>query len=59
MDSKDFESQTRDQLEQVLNQLQAANLLIAQLETQIANAGQTVRELSQLIETFNNQQGEP
>ncbi|MBW4581728.1 MAG: hypothetical protein KME42_19330 [Tildeniella nuda ZEHNDER 1965/U140] len=56
MTLEEFESQTREELEQTLNQLQAATLLIAELTTQISQTGRTVQVLSQHIETFVIQQ---
>lgn len=56
MTLEEFESQTRDELEQTLNQLQAATLLIAELETRIVETGRTVQLLSRSIETFVAQQ---
>lgn len=56
MTLEEFESQTRDELEQTLNQLQAATLLIAELSTQISQAGGTVQSLSRRVETFVSQQ---
>lgn len=56
MKLEEFESQTRNILEQVLNQLQTATLLVAQLEVQIAEAGQTIRNLSLQVESFTAQQ---
>ncbi len=52
----EFEAQTREELEQTLNQLQAATLLAAQLETRISQTGRTVQALSQRIETFVTEQ---
>jgi hypothetical protein len=52
MNLEEFELQTRDVLEQTLNQLQAATLLATELETRISAAGQSVQALGQLIETF-------
>jgi len=56
MTLEEFESQTRDELEQTLNQLQSATLLIAELTAQISQAGRTVQSLSQSVETFVIQQ---
>lgn len=56
MTLEEFESQTRDELEQTLNQLQAATLLIAELSTQISQAGGVVQSLSRRVETFVSQQ---
>lgn len=58
MDLEAFESQTRDAVEQALNQLNTASLLVAQLEIQISEAGSTVQSLSRLIEMFVAQQRE-
>jgi hypothetical protein len=52
MNLEALESQTRDIVERTLTQLQTATLLVSELETRIAQAGQTVQELSQLVETF-------
>ncbi|MBF2050014.1 hypothetical protein [Leptolyngbya sp. 7M] len=56
MDLEEFEAQTRSTIEQTLNQLHTASLLVGQLETQIAETGKTVQTLSQLIENFIAQQ---
>ncbi|MCU0570669.1 MAG: hypothetical protein MUF49_29345 [Oculatellaceae cyanobacterium Prado106] len=56
MNLEEFEHQTRDVIEQTLNQLHTATLLIAQLENQISETGRTVQSLSQLIEAFVAQQ---
>ncbi|MBD3883769.1 hypothetical protein IFO70_18560 [Phormidium tenue FACHB-886] len=52
MDLEQFESQTREAIEQVLNQLQTATLLTARLQTQISEAGRSVQSLSETIELF-------
>jgi len=59
MTPEEFKTQTRDVLELSLNQLQSATLMIAQLESQVADVGQSVRTLSQLIETFVTQEPTP
>jgi hypothetical protein len=56
MTLEEFESQTREELEQTLNQLQAATLLIAELTNQISQTGSSVQVLSRSIETFVTQQ---
>ncbi|MBD2076474.1 hypothetical protein H6F86_21820 [Phormidium sp. FACHB-592] len=56
MTLEEFESQTREELEQALNQLQAATLLIAELSAQVSQAGNTVQALSRRVETFVSQQ---
>jgi hypothetical protein len=55
MTPQEFEAQARDVLEQALNQLNTATLLLAQLETQIGAAGTTVQVLSHIIETFTSE----
>lgn len=52
----EFESQTRDTIEQTLNQLHTASLLVGQLETQIVETGRSLQTLSHLIEGFIAQQ---
>lgn len=52
MNIDEFEAQTRDQLERALNQLQTATLLLSALEMQISESGNTVKDLSRVIETF-------
>ncbi|WP_416667068.1 hypothetical protein [Egbenema bharatensis] len=56
MNLNEFESQTRFTLEQTLNQLQTAMLMVAQLEVQLSEAGRTIQTLSQQIEEFVAQQ---
>ncbi|PSB06584.1 hypothetical protein C7B76_29410 [filamentous cyanobacterium CCP2] len=59
MNLNEFESQARNTLEQTLNQLQAATLMIARLEVQLAEAGRTIQILSGQIEEFISQQRHP
>ncbi|PSB60467.1 hypothetical protein C7B61_17410 [filamentous cyanobacterium CCP1] len=59
MNLNEFESQARNTLEQTLNQLQAATLMIARLEVQLAEAGRTIQILSGQIEEFISQQRQP
>lgn len=56
MNLEEFESQTREMIEQTLNQLHTASLLVGRLETQIAETGRSLQTLSQLIESFIDQQ---
>ena len=58
MNVQEFRDQTRSALETTLNELQAATLLVAELEIQITNAGRTVQRLTQVIEQFINTQPE-
>jgi hypothetical protein len=55
MTPEEFQAQARDIIDQALNQLNTATLLLAQLEIQIVGAGTTVQTLSQTIETFSSQ----
>lgn len=52
MDIYEFETQTRDTLESALNQLQTATLLLSALEMQISESGDTIKDLSRVVETF-------
>ncbi len=56
MKLEEFEAQTRDAIDQILNQLQTTTLQMAELERQIAEAGTSVQALSHLIETFIQEQ---
>jgi len=56
MNLDELESQTRNVVEQALTQLQTVTLLISDLESRVAQAGQSVQELSQLIEIFVSSQ---
>jgi len=56
MNLEELESHTRDTVEQTLNQLHAASLLVAQIEIQIAGAGRSVQALSQTLESFLREQ---
>ena len=58
MNIDEFEAQMRDSLERVLNQLQTATLMLTALETQILESGDTIKNLSSVIETFIAQQRE-
>ena len=52
MNVEELRSQTRAILEQTLNQLQTATLLVAELETQISEAGRTVQNLTYIVEQY-------
>jgi hypothetical protein len=56
MNLQEFESQYRDAMDETLNQLQTATLLLAQVEAQIAEIGSTVQNLSLRVEEFITQQ---
>lgn len=52
MNLNEFETQTRDSIEQALNQLNTATLMVARLEVQLSEAGRTIQILSRQIEEF-------
>ncbi len=56
MNLNEFELQSRDVIEQTLNHLQTATLLITELEAKVAEVGQSVQALSQLVEIFVTEQ---
>lgn len=56
MDLEAFRTQTRDAIDQSLNQLQTITLLIAQIEQQLVETGRSVQDLSHLVERFINEQ---
>lgn len=56
MNLEEFEDQSRETIEQTLNQLHTAALLAGQLETQIAETGRQIQHLSRVIEAFVAQQ---
>jgi hypothetical protein len=56
MSLEEFETQSRETIEQTLNHLHTASLLAGQLETQITETGRSLQTLSQLIEAFIAQQ---
>lgn len=56
MNIDEFEAQTRDSLERALNRLQTAISLLAALEMQILESGNTIQDLSRVVEAFISQQ---
>lgn len=56
MTLQEFETNYRNEIEESLNQLQTAVLLLAQLQIKILNAGQNVQNLSHSLEEFLNEQ---
>ncbi len=56
MNLEEFEAQYRDKLDQSLNQLQAAVLLLTQLEATITDIGHNLHSLSQTVEEYLTQQ---
>ncbi|MGI8501681.1 MAG: hypothetical protein ACR2LR_11145 [Hassallia sp.] len=52
MNLQDFESQYRNAMDETLNELQTAMLLIAQAQRKISVIGNNVQNLSQIVEEF-------
>ncbi len=52
MNSQDFESQYREAMNETLNELQSAILLLAQAQRKISIIGSTVQNLSQSVEEY-------
>lgn len=52
MDVKEFESQYREQVRDILNRLQAVVLVAQDLETAIVNIGDSIQSLSHDVESF-------
>ena len=50
MNSQDFESQYREKMNETLNELQSAILLLAQAQQKICIIGSSVQNLSQSVE---------
>lgn len=56
MNLDEFESQYRDTMDETLNQLQTATLLVAQVQAKIAEIGRSVQNISLTVEEFITQQ---
>ncbi len=56
MNREEFESRYRHGIEEALNRLQTAVLLLAQLEDRITAIGQDLHSLSETVEDFVAQQ---
>lgn len=56
MNIQEFEINYRNGIDETLNQLQTAVLLLAQLEDRITVIGQDLQNLSQTVEEFVTQQ---
>jgi len=52
MNLQDFESQYRHAMDETLNELQTAMLLLAQAQRKITEIGNNVQNLSQSVEEF-------
>lgn len=56
MNLQEFESQYRDAMDETLNELQTAALLLAQLQRKISLIGNSVQSLSQSVEEYISNQ---
>lgn len=52
MNSQDFESQYREAMNETLNELQSAILLLAQAQQKISIIGSSVQNLSESVEEY-------
>lgn len=52
MNLQDFESQYRNSMDETLNELQTAMLLLAQAQRKISEIGNNVQKLSLIVEEF-------
>jgi len=52
MNVQDFEAQYREAIAETLNELQAAVLLLAEVQNKISSIGNSVQNLSQRVEEF-------
>ena len=52
MNLQDFESQYRNAMDETLNELQTAMLLVTQAQRKISEIGTNVQNLSQIVEEF-------
>jgi len=52
MSSQEFESQYRDAMNETLNELQSAILLLAQAQRKISIIGSSVQNLSESVEQY-------
>ncbi|MEB3215003.1 MAG: hypothetical protein VKN72_01925 [Nostocales cyanobacterium 94392] len=52
MNSQDFESQYRQAMNETLNELQSAILLLAQAQRKISIIGSSVKNLSESVEEY-------
>ncbi|QLE58801.1 hypothetical protein [Nostoc sp. TCL26-01] len=56
MNVNDFESDYREAIVQVLNELQSAVLLLEQAQRQIYTLGSSVQRITETVEAFVNEQ---
>ncbi|MDZ8024690.1 MAG: hypothetical protein RMY36_022665 [Nostoc sp. SerVER01] len=52
MNLQEFEAQYRETIAETLNELQAAVLLLAEVQNKISKVGNSVQNLSQRVEEF-------
>ncbi|HEY9735964.1 MAG TPA: hypothetical protein V6D06_06765 [Trichocoleus sp.] len=58
MDKRAFKSRYREQVRDILTQLQSAMVVSAQLEVALANIGQSVQALSRDVEEFLSEESD-
>ncbi|NEQ29704.1 MAG: hypothetical protein F6K04_01685 [Leptolyngbya sp. SIO4C5] len=56
MNIQDFEVRYREEIGEILNQLQTVVLLSSQIEARIARIGDSIQQLSQTVESFMTEQ---
>ncbi|MDZ8240759.1 MAG: hypothetical protein RMZ69_26995 [Nostoc sp. ChiQUE01a] len=56
MNLQEFEAQYRETIAETLNELQAAVLLLAEVQNKISKVGNSVQNLSQRVEEFITEQ---
>lgn len=56
MDPTEFESRYKEQVREILNRLQSAMAVSSQLESSMAEIGESVQQLSQDVEQFLSEQ---
>ncbi|NJL84798.1 MAG: hypothetical protein HC886_00555 [Leptolyngbyaceae cyanobacterium SM1_1_3] len=56
MNIQDFEGRYREEMGEILNQLQTVVLLSSQIEARITRIGNSIQQLSQTVESFIREQ---
>jgi hypothetical protein len=56
MEIDELETRYRDQIDLLLNELQTVSLLAVQLEARISQISTSIQDLSQVVETYINDQ---
>ncbi|MFE4107335.1 hypothetical protein [Almyronema epifaneia] len=58
MNIQDFEVRYREEIGEILNQLQTVVLLSSQIEARITRIGESIQQLSQTVESFIGEQNQ-